>query len=106
MKDGTKRSQPLRANEFPLGLPNLSQSDQQRVFWQIKFSNSVDCMCKSWIRSGSLDHRKSHQFTDVDLEFFTWAVAKVIFVNMYACAYGSARKKLTSFFALFIDVLR
>ena len=93
MKDGTKRPQPLRANEFPLGMANLSQSDQQRVFLAKKKNQTLWIVCAK-VGSGRdpPDHRISHQFTDVDLVFFTWAVAKVIFVNMYACAYGSACK--------------
>lgn len=98
MQDGTKGPQPLRSNEFPLGLPNLSHSDQQRVF----LANQIYKFCGLYVqkldRAGipwTIENPTNSLMWD--LEYFTWAVANGIFVNMHACAYGSARKKLTSF---------
>ena len=98
MKDGTKGPQPLRSADFPLGLPHLSQRDQQRVF----LANQIYKFCGLYVQKL---HQAGIPWTIEnptnslmwDLEFFTWAVANGIFVNMHACAYGSARKKLTSF---------
>ena len=96
------RGIPLHSRCVPqsskLGLPTLNQRDQQRVF----LSNQIYKICGEYVQK--------HQQAGIpwtienptnslmwDLEYFTWAVANGFFVNMHACAYGSSRKKLTSF---------
>ena len=98
LADGSQGPQPLRSTEHPLGLPTLNQRDRQRVF----LANQIYKFCGEYVRKlqqAGIPWTIENPTNSLmwDLEYFTWAVANGFFVNMHACAYGSSRKKLTSF---------
>ena len=98
MADGSKGPQPLRSAEHPLGIPSLNQRDQQRVF----LANQIYKFCGEYVKklhAAGIPWTIENLTNSLmwDLEYFTWAISTGFFVNMHACAYGSTRKKLTSF---------
>ena len=98
MADGSKGPQPLRTTEHPLGIPFLNQRDKQRVF----LANEIYKFCGEYVKkldAAGIPWTIENPTNSLmwDLEYFTWAVSNGYFVNMHACAYGSTRKKLTSF---------
>ena len=98
MADGSAGPQPLRDEFHLLGLPNLSFRDQQRV-------TAANCLYeKLGLLVETLEHLQipwtienpTNSFL-WDLPFFAFAMAHGRKFDCHACAFGSSRKKLTSF---------
>ena len=100
MADGTAGPQPLRSESHLLGLPNLRPHDRARV----------DAANLLYSQMGRLvEILESHNIPWTienptnsflwDLPYFAFAMAHGTKFDCHACAYGSTRKKLTSFLA-------
>ena len=100
LPDGSAGPQPLRSQEFLLGLPNLNYRDQQRVV----SANEIYRLCGAFIQKlealgipWTVENPTNSWMWD--LPFFLFAITSGIWVHLHACAYGGQRKKLTTFLA-------
>ena len=98
MDDGRAGPQPLRADTFLLGLPHLSPRDRARV-------DAANALYEQLGHLVELFEQRSIPWTIEnptnsflwDLPFFAFAMAHGVKYDCHACAYGSSRKKATSF---------
>eukprot|EP00435_Cladocopium_sp_Y103_P056490 s946_g19.t1 len=98
MADGSAGPQPLRDSTHLLGLPHLQHRDLQRVtaanalYEQLgKFVELLESKGIPWTIENP-----TNSFL-WDLPYFSFAMAHGIKYDCHACAFGSSRKKLTSF---------
>lgn len=96
--DGSEGPPPLRSMEWLLGLPHLRPKDRQRV----QAANSLYEQLGKFVEE--LEHRQIPWTIENPTNSFLWglpdfafSMARGIFYDCHACAYGSTRKKLTSF---------
>ena len=98
LPDGSAGPQPLRSDEFLLGLPGLSTTDRNRV-------EAANALYEQLGRFVELFEQHGLPWTIEnptnsflwDLPFFAFAMAHGIKYDCHACAFGSSRKKATSF---------
>ena len=76
MADGSKGPQPLRSAEHPLGIPSLNQGTNNVFFWQIKFTNFVVNMSRSFMQLESLGRSR----TPLILWCGTWNILHGLFL--------------------------
>ena len=98
MADGSQGPQPLRSEREPMGLKGLSYTDQMRVdganaLYEIlgKFVEELALRNIPW----SIENPTNSLMWN--LGFFLFAVVHGDWVHCHACAFGSTRKKLTTF---------
>ena len=107
MSDGTPGPQPLRSDDEPLGLKGLSYTDQMRV----DGANALYAVLGKFVEEL---HRRHIPWSVENptnsllwnLEFFLFAVVHGDWVHCHACAFGSTRKKLTSFLVSEFNLFR
>ena len=98
MPDGSPGPQPVRSQEFPLGLPGISELDQlkvdaaNRLYERMgNFVKFLDEKGVAWVIENPTNSLLW------ELEFFKYAVEHGTFAHCHACAFGGARPKKTSF---------
>jgi len=98
MPDGSPGPQPVRSQEFLLGLPNLSEIDQikvdaaNRLYERMgKFLQFLDEKGVAWVLENP-----TNSFL-WELEYFRYAIEHGTFAHCHACAFGGSRQKKTSF---------
>ena len=98
MPDGSPGPQPLRSENEPLGLRGLSYADQMRV-------DGANALYDVLGRFVEELHRRNIPWSVENptnslmwsLKFFLFAIIHGEWVDCHACAFGSTRKKLTTF---------
>ena len=98
MADGTPGPQPLRSEEKPLGITGLTYKDQMRVdgansLYDVlgRFVEELHSRGVPW----SIENPTNSLMWS--LHYFLFAVVHGEWINCHACAFGSSRKKLTTF---------
>lgn len=98
MQDGSAGPQPLRSELEPLGLKGLSYKDQMRVdganaLYAVlgKFIEELHTRGIPW----SVENPTNSLMWN--LHYFLFAIVHGEWVDCHACAFGSTRKKLTTF---------
>ena len=98
MPDGSPGPQPVRSQEFPLGLPDISELDKlkvdaaNRLYERMgKFVKFLDERGIAWVIENPTNSLLW------ELEYFAYAVEHGTFAHCHACAFGGARPKKTSF---------
>ena len=98
MPDGTPGPQPLRSESEPLGLQGLSYADQMRV-------DGANALYDVLGRLVEESHKRNIPWSIENptnslmwsLKFFLFAIIHGEWIHCHACAFGSTRKKLTTF---------
>ena len=98
MADGSPGPQPLRSEQEPMGLSDLSYGDQMRVDGANALYNVLGKFVEEL-------HKRSIPWSIENptnslmwcLCFFTFAIVHGEWIDCHACAFGSTRKKLTTF---------
>ena len=98
MPDGSPGPQPVRSQEFPLGLPDISELDKlkvdaaNRLYERMgKFVKFLDERGIAWVIENPTNSLLW------ELEYFAYAVEHGTFAHCHACAFVGARPKKTSF---------
>ena len=98
MPDGTPGPQPLRSDDYLLGVPDMSPSDRvkvdaaNRLYERMgRFIEWLDARGIAWVVENP-----TNSFL-WQLGYFAYAVAHGHFAHCHACAFGSERPKKTSF---------
>ena len=98
MPDGSAGPQPLRDEKNLLGLPHLGQRDRARVEAANALYEKLGLLVETLERLGIpwTIENPTNSFL-WDLPYFAFAMAHGHKHDCHACAFGSSRKKLTSF---------
>ena len=98
MPDGSAGPQPLRDDNYLLGLPNLGFRDKQRVTAANNLYEKLGLLVETLERlqiPWTIENPTNSFLWD--LPYFAFAMAHGTKHDCHACAFGSSRKKLTSF---------
>ena len=98
LPDGTPGPKPLRSDSEPMGVHGLSYHDQMRV----DGANSLYGVLGRFVEELHERHipwaiENPTNSLMWNLQFFLFAIAHGEWVDCHACAFGSTRKKLTTF---------
>jgi hypothetical protein len=109
MADGSAGPQPLRDDHNLLGLPNLGPRDSERVSAANALYERLGLLVETLERlqiPWTIENPTNSFLWD--LPYFAFAMAHGTEHDCHACAFGSSRKKLTSFLSSrdsFVEVL-
>ena len=98
MPDGSPGPQPVRSQEFLMGLPGISELDQVKVDAANRLYLRMGLFTQ-WLHERGVAWVVENPTNSFlwELPYFSFAVEHGIFAHCHACAFGGTRPKKTSF---------